>query len=209
MAYFTIKMNLNKIKNKLKKAYEERHKAAPIALSWSIYRNPALGIAEILSGISPEKSASLRLFGTLTNFITAPLWEVGREYGQKKVVGTNATEESIKWFDRFYSLGVATIDVSLTSAIYYYGFGIDKIRQAVVPSILGYILTANGDLMGRFADTWMDGAGIKKENSRTWFAPNTSLEEKMEITGALNFASLSTLVLYSQPMINSFVERLS
>jgi hypothetical protein len=199
----------NKLEMKALDAYQERVKAVPIGRSWT-YRNFVMAAAEILSGNSYEQSAFSRIFGTLTNFVTAPVWEAVREYGQKKTIGDHANPKLIKRFDKIYGLGAAAALLFLDGGIYHFVLGTKKYfsKETFVPALVAFTLTAEGNVISRAADTWMDEAGIKKENSRTFFALNTSQEEKTRTINLLNTVSAAALYLYLQPYISSTLERI-
>lgn len=200
-------MNLDnlvwKIELGIMKAHTEKAKAVPIGFAW-MYRTIPMAAAELLSGNTPAQSALARTVGAVSNFITGPFWEAGREYGQKKTIGKQASKDEIKWFDRIYAPAVASVEIGSNMLLYHFGYGTDDFFsfQTLAPSLTSYVLSSDGNTMGRAADTWMDAAQIKKENSRSWFAPNTSKEEKLKTIGLVNFVSVVGLVAYVQPHLD-------
>lgn len=199
----------SKLETWILNAYAQKEKSAPIGFSW-MYRNAPMAVAEILTGVTPEQSALARVVGTISNFITGPIWEAGREFGQKKTIGKNASKEKVKWFDRMYSPTMASLDVGANMLLYHYGYGTKELISlpTVVPPITGWLLSAHGDSMGAFADTWMDAYGTKKTNSRSWFAPNTTEKEKMQTICAVNLASITALYMYVQPHLDYVIEKI-
>jgi len=174
-------------------------KAIAGGMAFAAYRTVPMIGAEMAAGMSFENSALARTGAFGFNFIGALIYEEGREIFQNifRIGKSNGNGKKAKKIDRLYGPGFALIDLGFMTTFYHFVDGGIK-KETAIPIMMNYFITNAGNLTGHMVDTWMDGMGVRKENSRSWFYANTSKKEKESIIGAANILSVAMLANYVQ-----------
>ena len=186
--------------NIVDKIYEKttRNDKFAIGSAISAFRNPILGVIEIVAGMRPEDSANLRMCATMTNFfITGPVWEWGRKILHKKIgIKKESSDEAKIWSNRLYGSGTALLEVSANYGIYKL-FGARDIWEAGIPALVSVALTAfGGNKMGRMIETFKDGLDVGINGGRSYFPKDMPKEKKKKYVDIINIASLDSLAIY-------------
>ncbi|MEK6933559.1 MAG: hypothetical protein AABW75_01645 [Nanoarchaeota archaeon] len=175
-----------------------RNKIFANGSSISALRNPILGMIELASGLSPEISANLRMFGTATNFFaTGQAIGFVRSYLEKKLgITFDSSREAKVWFNRLYGAACALGDVGISYGLYSF-FGAKNIWEAGIPSVASVVLTSiSGNTMLRAMDTFKDGLNLGINGGRSYFPRDMPKEEKKKYIDIINIASLGSLAIY-------------
>ncbi|MBI2632672.1 hypothetical protein HYW75_06725 [Candidatus Pacearchaeota archaeon] len=186
--------------NLIDKIYEKATKRKNFAVGsgFTAFRNLFLLPIELASGIPPEISANIRMFGTATNyFATGPMVEWTKNYLQKKVgIRSGSDKEAKIWFNRLYGASLASVEI-LASYLFYKYFGAKNIYQAGIPAVASVALTGFlGNPMFRVVETFKDGLDVGVNGGRSYFSSDTPKEKKKLIADIANIISLGGLAVY-------------
>ncbi|MEK6855884.1 MAG: hypothetical protein AABX66_01865 [Nanoarchaeota archaeon] len=181
--------------SRLKEVY-----AGGTALTW---QNVPMAIVENMVGIEPEASANARMGATAVKYLVAPVMEYIREAGAdylrgKGLLHENDPNNGRKNLDKKIGLGLGALEILANAVAYKYIYQEPDLKKALVTGVAGVALTAlpiAANFNGRIMDTALDARGLPN-NGRSFFAQNTSIEEKRKNMNIFSAFAISFPVVY-------------